>query len=87
MRRDDVRRELGRRLHDARRTLGLTQSEIARRARMSRNNLSMLERGKHTPDLWSFLCLAEALGIEASDLLASEWKPVYRSECTENQKG
>lgn len=75
MKRAQVQRELGRRLFDARRRRRMTQQQVADRARMSRNNVSMLERGVHTPDLWSLLCLAEALQVEPDTLIAREWKP------------
>lgn len=51
--------------------IGLSQEELAFRAGMKRSYLSDLERGTRNPSVRALGRLAEALGIEPSQLVAS----------------
>ncbi|MGJ0202603.1 helix-turn-helix domain-containing protein [Leucobacter sp. gxy201] len=53
----------GRHLHDWRKLHGLSASELARRAHVSRDTLRAIEQGSGTTQLDSVLAVASALGI------------------------
>lgn len=55
---------------------GLTQSELARRAGVSRQLVGAVEAGRHLPRVDAALALAEALGVPVDSLFGSERPPV-----------
>ncbi len=55
---------LGERLRKAREKLGLTQSEVAEKAKMTVNYYAMIERGEVNPSYRKLQSLAKALGIK-----------------------
>lgn len=57
-------------IRKARRAAGLTQEELAAKARLSREYVNYIERGKRQPTVAVFLRLCKALGVHAPDLLA-----------------
>lgn len=59
----------GRNLFMARRRAGLAQGELARRASMQQNDLSLLERGRRCPRLDTVVRLARGLEVPVCDLL------------------
>jgi transcriptional regulator with XRE-family HTH domain len=61
---------LGRHLHDWRKLQGLSASELARRAHVSRDTLRAIEHGSATTQLDSVLAVASALGV-ADTLVAA----------------
>jgi transcriptional regulator with XRE-family HTH domain len=61
---------LGSELRKARQRAGLTQEELAFRADVSRNYVSMLELDQKSPTVQTLMKLADALGVKASQLLA-----------------
>ncbi len=68
--RDDVDRfyiEIGRRVRTAR--TSITQADLARALDLTRSSVANLEAGRQRIPLHTFLRLAEALGVEPSDLL------------------
>jgi transcriptional regulator with XRE-family HTH domain len=68
--------EFARTLQERRQQLGLSLSEVARRAGMDKGSLSLLERGLTKPKPESIRALAHVLGIPASDLLtAADYLP------------
>jgi transcriptional regulator with XRE-family HTH domain len=61
---------LGDEIRKARLNAGLTQEELAFRADISRNYVSLLELGEKSPTVQIFLRLCEALGVKASRIIA-----------------
>jgi transcriptional regulator with XRE-family HTH domain len=61
---------LGEELHKARMVAGLTQEELAFKADVSRNYISLLERGEKSPTVKLLLRLCKALGVKASTIVA-----------------
>jgi transcriptional regulator with XRE-family HTH domain len=61
---------LGEELRKARTASGLTQEELAFRADISRNYVSLLELGQKSPTVQILLRICKALGIKASKLIA-----------------
>jgi transcriptional regulator with XRE-family HTH domain len=67
-RKESLRKELGAAVVTARRRRKWSQSELARRLKVSRERLSKWERGVHAPGLEEVALLSEVLGISFSDL-------------------
>jgi transcriptional regulator with XRE-family HTH domain len=60
---------LGDELRKAREAAGLTQEKLAFKADVSRNYVSLLERGEKSPTVQLFLRLCKALGVKASTII------------------
>ena len=65
-----LRRDVGRRLRFRRLWLGLSQEEMARRARVNRNFVSAIERGAQGLDAWRLWAAADVLGVTLDWILA-----------------
>lgn len=65
----DLVRLLGENVREARKRRHMSQEALALEADMKRSYLSELERGKRNPTVRALGRLAEALGIDPSDLL------------------
>lgn len=63
------------RLRSARREAGLTQSELAARAGVSRQLVTAAEAGRHLPRVDAALALAAALGVDVGSLFAPSSAP------------
>ena len=61
---------LGDELRKARESAGLTQEELAFKARVHRTYISMLERNKESPTLEVMFRLCRALEVSPSNLIA-----------------
>lgn len=61
---------LGEELHKARTAARLTQEELAFKADVSRNYISLLERNEKSPTVKMLLRLCKALGVRASKIVA-----------------
>lgn len=61
---------LGKELRKAREKAGLTQEELAFKARIHRTYVSLLERGRKSPTLDALLRICKALDTSASRLIA-----------------
>ena len=61
---------LGKELRKARLAAGLTQEELAFKADVSRNYVSLLELGEKSPTVHVLLRICKALGVKASKLIA-----------------
>ena len=61
---------LGNELRKARLSAGLTQEELAFKADVLRNYVSLLERGEKSPTVQTLLRLCRALGVKASAIIA-----------------
>ncbi len=66
----DLRPALGARIRELRRHLGLSQEELADRARLHWTYLSDLERGRQTPTVDVVNRLARALGVTLAEFFA-----------------
>lgn len=64
-----VDRELGRRIHDARRAAGLTQTRLATAAGVTFQQLQKYERGTNRVAASRLVLIARALGVSAGSLL------------------
>lgn len=60
------------RLRDARKAAGMTQERAAYWAESSRENISDLEQGKHSPSLSMLIRLADTYGVTVSMLLGDQ---------------
>jgi transcriptional regulator with XRE-family HTH domain len=60
---------LGEEIRKARKRAGLTQEELAFRAQVSRNYVSLLELDRKSPTVKSLLRICKAMGIPASRLI------------------
>lgn len=67
--RDRGRSILGERISRTRKNQGMTQEELAEKADIGRVTISRLENGEQSPRYHTFAKLAEALGVETSQLL------------------
>lgn len=65
----DLPARLGRNLAARRKTLGLTQAQVAERLEVETETLSRFERGRHVPSLLTLERLAAVLGTTCGDLL------------------
>ena len=63
---------LGTQIRNRRKTLGLTQEDLAEAAGLSVNFIGRIEIGEKTPSLGTITCLAKVLNVEASDLFERE---------------
>jgi transcriptional regulator with XRE-family HTH domain len=61
---------LGKLLREARENSGLSQEDLAARARVHRTYISLLERDKKSPTLKVLLRICKALGVSAADVIA-----------------
>jgi transcriptional regulator with XRE-family HTH domain len=61
---------LGDELRIARVAAGLTQEELAFKAKISRNYVSLLELGEKSPTVSVLLRVCKALGVKASAIIA-----------------
>lgn len=71
---------LGDELRKARNKAGLTQEEVAARARISREYVSQLERNRQSPTVDMLLRVCRILGVSAATIIAKveEGKPAAR---------
>jgi transcriptional regulator with XRE-family HTH domain len=67
----DLRAALGSRIRDLRKRRGLSQEELADRARLHWTYLSDLERGRQTPTMDVVNRLARACGVTLAEFFAS----------------
>ena len=65
-----VQQKFGEIIREAREGLGVSQEALADTAGLHRTYISLLERGLRNPSLTVILCLAGALKVQASELLA-----------------
>jgi transcriptional regulator with XRE-family HTH domain len=61
---------LGKELRKARAAAGLTQEELAFKADVSRNYVSLLELDHKSPTVQMLLRICKALGVKASQVIA-----------------
>lgn len=69
--RDNVKRKLGRKVKELRRSSKKSQADLAQEAGIRRALISEIERGEANPTLDSMICIAMALRVDLSDLFDS----------------
>ena len=62
--------QLGGRIRDVRKGLGISQEELAHLSGMHRTYVSSVERGERNISVLNLLSLAGVLGVDAGDLVA-----------------
>jgi len=70
MRTDQIRSTFGQVLREQRTARGISQEDFALNADVDRTFVSQMERGIRQPTITTIMKLAEALGIQASALVA-----------------
>lgn len=73
---------LGQEIRRLRKERRLSQNELADRANLSRNFISMLERGERAISVMTILDIADALGVEPAALFAGYSPPRPEDEAT-----
>lgn len=58
----------GLRVKELRKSLGITQEELAERAEVSKDYIGLIERGLRSPSLTTIAKLAESLGVTIAQL-------------------
>lgn len=56
-------------MRDARLKAKMTQDELAQKVRLTREYISLLERGKRMPTIAVFIRLARAVGLSPAELI------------------
>lgn len=67
---ETVLKQFGEKLREARVLKGLSQEALALSLEFDRTYISMLERGKRNPSLFTIYRIADFLEVKASDLLS-----------------
>jgi transcriptional regulator with XRE-family HTH domain len=66
---------IGEKILKKRREMGLTQSELARRAGIAQSTLSNIEKGKKRPQFDTMSAICRVLGLSILELLTFEQRP------------
>lgn len=61
--------QVGRNVKAIREASGLSQEEVASRARLDRTYISGIERGKRNPTVLALVDIASAMSVQLSDLI------------------
>lgn len=69
MTKEQLKKELGKRIVELREQKGWSQSDLARACSKDRQSIEKLENGKVNPTLYTLLEVANALGISMSKLV------------------
>lgn len=70
--RHDMRKKLGERIRELRKSAGITQEELGEKAELNYKFIGELERGQVNVSLDSIVRIAEALGVKIGDLFSKE---------------
>ena len=65
----DIKKQLGNRVKDLRVAQGFSQEELASESKLHRTYISDIERGERNVSIENIERVAQALGIDASELL------------------
>lgn len=76
----EITREFGERIRRLREAKGLSQEELAFRARVHRTYLGGIERGERNPSLKNISTIAEALDISLAELFKYEKRKPSRGK-------
>lgn len=69
MTRDELKKELGKRIVELREQKGWSQSDLARACNKDRQAIEKLENGKVNPTLYTLLEIAKAIEVSLSELV------------------
>jgi len=69
-----IERRFGERIRELRQAKGLSQEELAFRAKVHRTYLGGIERGERNPALKNIVAIAKALDISLSELFSYDRK-------------
>jgi transcriptional regulator with XRE-family HTH domain len=72
----DLRSRVAKNLRDIRIAKGVSQEDLAHRAKLNRNYIGMLESGKNSPTVKTLEKIAQALEIDAADFFYRGHKTV-----------
>ena len=62
-------RKIGAKIRKLRVTKGLSQGQVAERAKISREHVNRLEAGRYDPSVGTLTRIAKALGVPVTELL------------------
>lgn len=65
----DVLEKFGDKMQKVRKSMGISQEELASRLSMHRTYVGMIERGERNPTIRTLYKVAKALKVKSSDLL------------------
>jgi transcriptional regulator with XRE-family HTH domain len=90
----DVRlTQFGHRLQELREAVGLSQKQLARKARLPVSTVALLENGSMEPGFFVMLAIAEVLGVDCAEFVSPtvadgvENHPAVRRKYKRPQKG
>jgi transcriptional regulator with XRE-family HTH domain len=69
-----IEKQFGERIRELRKAKGLSQEELAFRAKIHRTYLGSIERGERNPALKNIAAIAKALGVSISELFSYDRK-------------
>ncbi len=75
---DNIRKKLGERIRELRKSAGITQEELGEKAELSYKFIGELERGQVNVSLDSIVRIVGALGVKIGDLFSKEKIPVQK---------
>ncbi len=75
---DNIRKKLGERLRELRKSAGITQEELGEKAELSYKFIGELERGQVNVSLDSIVRITDALEVKIGDLFSKEKIPVQK---------
>jgi len=70
----DIKQKYAKRLRSLRKEAGISQEELAFRAKLDRTYVSSVENGKRNISIVNIEKIAKALGISVSDFFMDEFK-------------
>lgn len=79
--------DVGKRIKQKRMAQKMTQEQLAERTNLSVAYIGMLERGKRTPSLETFIVIADELNATADELLYGTMKSGYRTRLIKYEEG
>lgn len=77
---------LGKQVGAERRARGISQAELARAVGLTRTSMTNIEAGRQRPPLHVTVALAQALGLELSDLICGTYVPQLAPEVPASAK-
>ena len=66
---NEIRKEIGNKLKQAREKIDLTQAEVAEKANINSNYYARIERGEEQPALDTLYDILKVLKVKSSDIL------------------
>ena len=79
-----IEKQFGERIKELRTIKGLSQEELAFKCVVHRTYLGGIERGERNPSLRNISAIAEALGVQLSELFLSEDEYQGRTRTSKN---